>query len=287
MKYAIEEYLSDCSIRGFSDFTIKDKAKRLKLFLSHCDKDIESISAGDIKRFLEVLSKTNKPITINQTIKVLKVFFKWCVEEDIIDVDPCKRIKLLNPGKTMIKAYSENDINTILNYYNGKGYIKTRNKTMLMTLIETGIRSKEVRNVTLEDVVGDMIRVVGKGKTRFVPISAHLKRQLLRYMRARERYLKGRECNWLFFTHHLNPLASHTLLNVIRNVPIDTRPLIHSFRRTYAQMMLDNTDLYTVSKLLGHESITTTEIYVQSTQDDTILKRGMNSPLTNFGKDGK
>lgn len=78
----------------------------------------------------------------------------------------------------MIRTYSDSDIKALINYYSGKSYLQVRNKTMIMLLVETGIRNSERRNVKLEDVYDDVIKVSGEGKTWFVPISIHFKKQL-------------------------------------------------------------------------------------------------------------
>lgn len=140
----------------------------------------------------------------------------------------------------------------------------------------------------MEDIKDNAIEIHGKGnKIRYVPLTDALGLQLTKYKKERVKYLDVREVETLFISQLKKPLTRTGLYQLINNevfkdiedtdgVPIT----VHNFRRFFAQQMLDNVDLYTVSRLLGHSNITTTERYVRGTEDKKILERGMASPLT-------
>jgi len=212
--------------------------------------------------------------------------YKYAVNEGIISSNPFNRISLLKEQKPMIKTYSTEDIKQIINFFNGKDFLSIRNKTMMMTFIETGIRSSELRNIRVNDVFEDSIRIIGKGnKVRIVAISLPLRKQMIRYQRARNSLLGDKNCDWYFISHTGKYLKIGAMKHIIEklyklNLPVQLT--FHNFRRFYAQQMLGNTDLYTVSRLLGHSDVVTTQRYVNSTEDKVIIERGMNSPLSNI-----
>lgn len=286
MKDYINEYLWDIQIKGFAESTIKNKRNALIHFSNWCNKNMEQIRPIHIKEYIQKeLSKGVRPVSVNFRLKQLKTFFAYCIEEGLISKNPMEKIKLLRQEKTMIRTFSDSDIKALINYYNGKTYLQVRNKTMIMLLVETGVRNSELRNITLEDVYDDVIKVSGKGKTRFVPISIHLKKQLIKYMRVRKAYAKAQECPYLFVSTGGRRVSVDVPLDVLKKagkaVNIDVQLLVHSLRRYYAQAMLsNNVDLYTVSRLLGHSSVTPTQIYIHSTEDKVIMQRGMKSPLS-------
>ncbi|MFF3023766.1 tyrosine-type recombinase/integrase [Gottfriedia sp. NPDC057948] len=190
----------------------------------------------------------------------------------------------------MIKTFNHDHVKAIINFYNGKFYLDIRNKTLVTMLIETGIRNSEIRQIQLNDISDNAIRILGKGnKIRYVPISLHLQKQLYKFLRKREEYINGKGFTtlFLFVSTHGGMLTIKMPLNVVKRACLelgieDVNGIVHNCRRYYAQTMLDNTDIYTVSRLLGHTELRTTQIYLNSTDDKVILERGMNSPLSKF-----
>lgn len=287
MKDYIEEYLFDMEAEALSKATLKNKRTFLNHFANWYGKNLEDVKPIHVKKYIKArLDKGIKPTSINTCIKQLKVFFQWCIENDYLDESPMEKVKLLRQERTMIKAFSDSDIKALFNHYNGKSYLQVRNKTIVTILIETGIRNSELRNIKLDDVIHDSIIVKGKGKTRTVPISNQLKKQLLKYNRVRDKYPKATQCPYLIVSTMGGQISIDVPLDVLKTageaVGINVRILVHSVRRYYAQKMLNNTDIFTLSRLLGHSSLSTTQIYLQSTEDSTIIQRGMNSPLSNM-----
>jgi integrase/recombinase XerD len=250
---------------------------------------IDDVSKIDIKMFIAELQEQElKARTINHYIMNLRSLFKFLVKEEYIEEkrNPMTTIKLLKQTKDVIKTYKQDDVKSLISYWNGKDYVSVRNKTMLMLLIATGIRASELCSLKTGDIYEDSIKVLGKGdKVRFVPIPLELKRQFLRYERVRELYIKPNE-ELYFVNKSKKPVTRHALIDMISktgvNMGLKINCTAHHFRRYYAQQMLKVTDLYTVSRLLGHTDIKTTQIYIQSIEDTEIIARGMNSPLSNL-----
>jgi integrase/recombinase XerD len=244
MKNCVKEYLLDIQIKGYTKATLKNKRNALNHFADWCTEDIEDIRPVHIKQFIQLqMEKGLQPASINFYLKQLKAFFLWCKEEEqaFIRKSPTDNIKLLRQEKTMIKTYSDKDVKALLGYYNGKTYLHVRNKTMIMILVETGIRNNELCSIKLEDMYDDVIKVSSKGKTRFVPISIHLKKQILRYLRVRDAYDKATECSYLLVSTMGGGITTDVPLNVLKKagnaIGIDVKILVHSMRRYYAQTM--------------------------------------------------
>lgn len=238
--------------------------------------ELEDATTRHIKRWIKhLLDEGIKANTIKTKLKTLNNFYKFCIKEKILKDNPLDDIELLKEEKVMIKPFSIDDIQKIIVFYCGSNYMDVRNKTILTCLCETGIRSAELSNIMLTDVFDDALLIRGKGnKQRLMPVSLHLKRQLNKYRRIREKYLKGEECPFLFFctrnkggglkkdVSSIGRMGHDAVLNVVKSSGkawgVDVKFLVHSCR-SYAQISLGHTDLYTVSRLLAHNQLATTK----------------------------
>ncbi|KAF0825769.1 tyrosine-type recombinase/integrase [Cytobacillus firmus] len=307
MNLSLEDYITEIEIQNYSKATVKNKKAILLQFerwlWESFQIELEDATTRHIKRYIKhLLDKEIKANTINTKLKTLNNFYKFCIKEKILKDNPINDIELLKEEKVMIKPFSIDDIQKMIDFYCGSNFMDVRNKTVLTCLFETGIRSAELSGIKLEDVFDDAILIRGKGnKQRLVPVSLHLKRQIIKYRRSREKYLKGEECPFLFVCtrtkggglkkdiESIGRMGHEAVLNVVKRsgkaCGVDVKLLVHSCRRSYAQISLGHTDLYTVSRLLGHNHVATTERYIQSMEDKTVLERGRNaSPLTTLRK---
>ena len=304
---SLEDYITEIEIQNYSKATVKNKKAILQQFerwiFESFKVELEDATTRHIKRYIKhFLDEGIKANTINTKLKTLSNFYKFCVKEKILKDNPLEDIELLKEEKVMIKPFSIQDIQKMIDFYCGSNFMDVRNKTILTCLFETGIRSAELSGIQLSDVFDDALLIRGKGnKQRLVPVSVDLKRQIIKYRRAREKYLKGEECPFLFVCTRtkggvlkndidsFGRMGHDAVLNVVKRsgkaCGVDVALLVHSCRRSFAQIALGNTDLYTVSRLLGHNQLATTEKYIQSIEDKTILDRGRNaSPLSTLRK---
>ncbi|PGZ88982.1 recombinase [Bacillus sp. AFS029533] len=287
MEMYLNAYLRESKVQGHSINSINARRKDLKLFFNWGNfQELEEIDRFKLMEFINYCQdKGLKSSTINTRVVIIKAFFKWLVDEEIISKNPVEKVKVPKREKTVIKTFDKNEVEEMINYYNGKDYVSVRNKTILTLLAETGIRVSELCGIKNDDVYDNMIRIKGKGnKQRFVPISDILHLQLFKYSVARDKNSKSSLTNYYFYSTWGKQMSYMIPRDIIRKVgkalDLDVKLITHGFRRFYAQSMLDNIDLYTLSRLLGHENIKTTEIYVRGTEDEKILQRGMNSPLS-------
>ena len=288
-----EEYLTECSIRNFSVETIKNKKIVANEFIRTVgDLELDKVTKATVKKFIVAVSERKKASTINTCLRNLKGWFKFLVEEEYIGSNPFDKVEALKEEKTIIRTYSVDVVGQIFEKFWAKDFNTERNKLIVITLVETGIRVSELCTILLEDVLDTSIKIHGKGnKVRYVPITEAIAKQLAIYMIQRNEYLGEVECDNLFVSKFRKALT-RTGVNQLMTDKVfkgidDTDGVaitVHNFRRFFAQNMLDNVDVYTVSRLMGHSKITTTERYLRGTENAKILERGMNSPMKNLFK---
>ncbi|MGF6950554.1 integrase/recombinase XerD [Neobacillus sp. B4I6] len=293
IKDLLEEYELEVSVRNLSESYQKNMVINVNLFIRLVgDLPVKEIGKAHLKKFIIHEQKRGiKAVSINLRLKHLKSMFLYAIEEGYMEKNPVDSISLLKQEKPLIMAYSESHINKLLDSIKGKGFMPIRNKTIITLLVETGLRNSELCSIKLSDISTNSIKILGKGsKWRVVPITQELQLQLIRYMRVRERYLNvnKQESPFLFISQTREKCSRSCILQMIKKVckdlGIDVPNTIHNFRRSYIQQMVNNTDLYTVSRLVGHSNISTTQRYLESISNDKLIENGMNSPLSKIRK---
>lgn len=303
---AMDEYLVHCQARGYTPKTMKNKKQEYKFLCNFItkkrgteDKLLKDIAVADLKAYFRAKQhRGNKPQTILTTFKAVNAFFNWCVSEEYIEHNPMDKVERPKQPKLMLKGFTDDVIKAMIDSFGTKTYIEARNKTIVAMLADTGLRALEIRTFKVKTLIDkDNIAVMGKGnKERHVPITPALKKFLIKYERQKAKYFKDFASTAdNYFLNYTGGEISHTALwNIIReagkraNVE-DARVSPHTFRHYYAvNALLNGKDLYTLSRLLGHSDVSTTQKYFQTLDDKTLIQRGIEiSPLMNFGKNLK
>ena len=172
-------------------------------------------------------------------------------------------------------------------------YINERNKTILIMLIETGIRNLELCNLQTSDIRNNTLRIFGKGnKERYVAITPELFKQMGRYERVKSNYMSDKvaKCDNYFVSQSQRPLTIEMIEKIIRKVGElakvrdEIRCSPHTFRHYFAQTQVKNgLDIFSLSRILGHSNISITHRYLQSMSNDDILQKSiLTSPLRNI-----
>lgn len=294
----IKEYIYEIRIKNYTQRTISEKDYMLKRFNVYLENELkiielEEVHLGCIKSYIKHLTNRDLKATyINSILKTIKAFFVYCEKENYC-INISSRIKLLKEPKTIIETFTDNEVKRLLNYYNTSTFLQIRNKTVLYMLFDTGIRNTELCNLKMNDVRETTIFIFGKGrKERIVPISPMLKKMLIKYERVRENYIKDtfKSCDSYFISRNYRTLTTGAVENILK-VPKDKckirkniRCSPHTCRHYFAQSQLRNgLDVYSLSRLLGHEDISVTKRYLQGLQDDKIVEMGIQtSPLMNL-----
>lgn len=255
--------------------TIESYNLDLKNFKSYINKDLTQITKEDIINYLIILKKSMNEKTINRHISSLKSFYNFMLEENYIKESPLEHITSLKTAKTLPKYLSIQEIDKLLNFplLNAFDY---RNKAMLEVMYATGLRVSEL--VTLEysniDLNNSIIRVTGKGKKdRIVPLGETAAYYLKLYTNNyRHELLKKQNYNELFLNNHGKPITRHGFNFILETIRIKTgleKELTpHVLRHSFATHLLEGgADLRSIQEMLGHENLSTTNIYTEIVDD--------------------
>ena len=234
-----------------------------------------------IKAYLMMLHERGaKPQYINDQLKAFKVLFRYLYEEGYTDSILTERIKNVKQPKTIIKTFTEQEVKKMTEYYSGHTFMEVRNRLMLMTFFDTGIRVSELIDLTLSQVKDEYILIHGKGdKERVVPKSPLLNKWMFKYLSTRENFFAYRRVpENVFLSRNGRPMTTEAIHRVIKiagkavGVSRDIRVSPHTCRHTFAQMQLKNgLDLYSLSRLMGHSNISITQRYLEGLRDSEVL----------------
>ncbi|MDM5199221.1 tyrosine-type recombinase/integrase [Fictibacillus enclensis] len=294
----LKEFLYHVQAKNFSVRTIKgyrnNNAKFFVYLLSEFSIDeLEDIKPLHVKSYLMFLkNKGRKETYINTILKAIRAFFNFCEEEDYVlpKNNPCNKVKWMKEPKTLIKTFTDDEIKAMINVYNTTTYLEARNKLIIMMFTDLGIRCLELCDLLESNVTETSIIIRGKGnKERYLYISPVLKKYMIKYERIKKMYFKDSLKSYphYFLSNNGYPLTVTGVEKFIKiagqkaGVRQEIRCSPHSFRHYFAQKQLQNgLDVYSLSRLLGHEGIEITKIYLQSLDDTKIVDSAINtSPL--------
>jgi integrase/recombinase XerD len=210
-------------------------------------------------------------------ISGLKSFFKYCLLENLTQDDPSQLLETPKLGRKLPDTLSVDDINRLIAAIDLSKPEGVRNKAMLETLYSCGLRVSELVNLRLSNLHLEIgfLKVIGKGdKERLVPVGSVATRHLKIYLnevRSHQTIQHGYE-DYVFLNNRGRALSRVMVFTIIKNLAmkIDLRKRIspHTFRHSFATHLIEGgADLRAVQEMLGHESITTTEIYTHLDRD--------------------
>lgn len=263
--------------RGLSQNTIANYSfdlLRLTQFLdkNNIAKNPISISEEEIQQFVYSVSKEVNPRSQARIISGLKSFFSYLIFEDYRTDNPMELIETPKIGRKLPDTLSIQDIDALIAAIDLSTEEGERNKAMLETLYGCGLRVSELITLKISDLFFDegFIKITGKGnKQRFVPIGSTTQKFIELYknhVRTHLNIQKGHE-DTLFLNRRGKQLTRAMIFTIIKDlaVKINLNKAIspHTFRHSFATHLLENgADLRSIQLMLGHESITTTEVYV-------------------------
>ena len=263
--------------RGLSKNTIENYSydiERLVLFLKEHKIDVSplEITEESLQQFVYTISKEVNARSQSRIISGLKSFFSYLIFEDLRSNNPLELIDSPKTGRKLPDTLSVQEIDTLIEAIDLSSNEGERNRAMLETLYGCGLRVSELITLKISDLFFEegFIKITGKGnKQRFVPISEITQKYIHIYRESIRIHLnvqKGFE-DTLFLNRRGRQLTRAMIFTIIKNlaVKINLKKTIspHTFRHSFATHLLENgADLRSIQLMLGHESITTTEIYV-------------------------
>ncbi|MCF8273312.1 MAG: site-specific tyrosine recombinase XerD [Flavobacteriaceae bacterium] len=263
--------------RGLSKNSIDNYALDVKKLIDYLESNTISnspidISTEIIQQFIYEIAKVVNERTQSRIISGLRSFFSFLVFEDYRDSNPLELIESPKIGRKLPETLSEQEIDALIGAIDLSTPEGERNRAILETLYGCGLRVSELTNLKLSDLFFDegFIKVTGKGdKQRFVPILKATQKYINIYLKEIRTHLKIQPSyeDTLFLNRRGKQLTRAMIFTIIKQLAekIGLKKSIspHTFRHSFATHLLqNNADLRSIQMMLGHESITTTEIYV-------------------------
>lgn len=266
--------------KNLQDQTLKAYSSDITNFFNYINKD--TIEQIDILNYINYLfdEKKLKDRSIKRKIISLKIYFNFLEDNSIIKNNPFTKLKFkFKQEKKLPKTLQKNEVKklleTVYDELNSsitpyKKFETIRNISLLEILISTGIRIQEASSITLNDISLQEKTIIIHGKGRkerqlFI-LNKYVLSSLKNWLTIRK--TSSPKCNNIFINKYGNPLSIHSIENIFRkyktlsNINIKATP--HYLRHTFATNLLTNgADLRSVQEILGHSSISTTQIYLE------------------------
>jgi integrase/recombinase XerD len=261
---SVNAYIRD--IRKLADFSSKIKVNEL------------NISVNEIREFIADLNSKN--ISARSQARIIsgvKAFFKYLIIEDYITNDPTMLIENPKIGLKLPEVLSVGEIELIISSIDLSNKQGERNRAILETLYSCGLRVTELINLKISNInfKEGYIKVIGKGdKERLTPIGSNALKYISLYVnevRIHQKISKNHE-DFVFLNNRGSKLSRVMIFTLIKRivdkVGIKKKVSPHTFRHSFATHLIEGgADLRAVQEMLGHESITTTEIYTHLDRD--------------------
>lgn len=266
----LERSLSINSIEAY----IRDVEKLVQYFeLQDLNLQPEKVEQQHVENFLKWISELGLNARSQARIlSGLKAFYKYLLMEDILDVTPTELLEAPKIGRKLPEVLSIEEINQLIDAIDLSKAEGERNKAMLETLYSCGLRVSELIGLQLSNLLLDegFIRVVGKGdKERIVPIGSVAIKHIntyINFVRNHQNNIKRESEDILFLNRRGSQLTRVMVFTIIKQLAEKTQLTKtvspHTFRHSFATHLVEGgADLRAIQEMLGHESITTTEIY--------------------------
>ena len=255
---SIKSYEFD--IVQFKNFIIENKI----------DESPKKCSKSTVKRYLYKNFSNKNTRSQARSISALKGFFNYLLFEGKINSSPLNDIESPKIENKLPEVLTEDEIKRLISSVKIDSEFGQRNKAIIEVLYGTGIRVSELTELKMSNIFfnENIIKVTGKGnRERYVPLGKIASIEIKKYLNAREKLkIDSKFSDILFLNRYGRQLTRSMIFKVIndssKNAGIDKKISPHTLRHSYATHLLKNgADLRTIQLILGHESITTTEIY--------------------------
>lgn len=258
--------------RNYSNNTSLSYVKDVTLFSNFIKKDLLLVDKLDIEKYIRSLNKSSK--TISHVISSLKSFYNYYMRMGNIKSNPTDEIDRPKIEKKIPEFLTLEEVSSLLNFEVNNEF-EARNKAILELLYSSGLRISELTSLELSNIDLDecLVRVMGKGsKERIVPLGDYAIDALKEYIYFYRPMLNKNNSSYVFLNNRGGILSRQFIFKVIKEECIkkgirkNVSP--HTLRHTFATHLLKNgADLRIIQELLGHENLSTTQIYTHLTND--------------------
>jgi len=265
----LEKSLSDNTVQAY----LQDIEKLIHyLLLIKSEKSPRQIELNDLEKFVKWISELGMtPSSQSRIISGIKNFYKYCLQEQIVTKDPTALLEAPKLKRSLPDVLSFDEIESIISAIDLSTPEGVRNKAVIETLYSCGLRVTELVNLKISCLYLDVgfIRVIGKGdKERLVPVGSSAVKHINLYKNNTRVHIPVKPGNEdiLFLNRRGRKLSRVMIFMIIKELAkqagITKNISPHTFRHSFATHLVEGgADLRAVQEMLGHESITTTEIY--------------------------
>ena len=285
----IESFLVDRKAQGLSIDTVLFYKKKLNYFAKFCESQaltqVGQLTPDLLRRYLLGLSDGHNPGGVHACFRTLRTLLLWVAQEEIMPLDwrnPIHKVKAPKLPNELLEPITLEDVNALVATckYSFSG---TRDKAMVLGLLDTGARAQEFLNLNLEDVemaTGAVVIRQGKGRK---PRMVFLGRKTLRAIRAYFRFRRD-TISALWVSVHGERMTYTALRGLLRRraqlAGLKEIPTPHDFRRAFALVMLRNgVDVFSLQKLMGHADLQVLRRYLAQTDQDVQTAHMRGSPV--------
>ena len=283
----LKKFLIAKKIKGCTDRTLHYYSMEIPRALDSIGKSAVDVTADDIRVWIAYRMREVSITTCNNELRCVRTFFAWLNAEEIIYKNPTININCIKQQRTQKEAFTDAEIVKMRN-----NLVSLRDKAIFETLVSTGCRVSELCQIKLSDINGDKVVVHGKGnKDRTVYLNAAAQYALTTYLNERNdlsewlfpkkkedvnlKQLRRKNIEnwwqnpkWIDIDNHMGAQTVESRIRMIGR-KLDIKAYPHKFRRTCATNALRNgMPIEMVSKMLGHEQISTTQIYLDLKDED-------------------
>lgn len=244
------------------------------LYFQRNNKSILNVKHDDISAYLSMLNeRKNNNATVCRKLSTLRSFYKYLLNNGIVDNNPFVGIKQPKKDKKLPRFFNYNELEEMFNVPDLRTPIGQRDRLILEMLYATGVRVSELINIKCDDIRGREIKILGKGnKERYVEFGDYANEILELYLREGYKKLNKKDSKYLFLNKNYTKLSDRgvrlILDKIIEQTSINKNISPHMLRHSFATHLLnEGCDLLSVQQLLGHSSLSATAIYTHVTTD--------------------
>ena len=254
--------------RAMSQNTVASYCSDVEKFLQFYGGRMEDVSVADVEEYLATCTRLSERSQA-RLLSSLRSFFDWLVLEGILKDNPCDRVDGPKIGRYLPDVLSEEEVTAMIDGFSDDTWQQVRDRAILEMLYGCGLRVSEAVSMTISSLYLDkgFVRIIGKGnKERLVPIGDMAAEAVGDYLLVRPLPAESKYSDILFLNRFGKSLSRVSMFNMVKNqaraVGITKEISPHTFRHSFATHLIEHgADLRMVQEMLGHESISTTEIY--------------------------
>jgi site-specific recombinase XerD len=287
----IDSFLVDRKAQGLSGETLRFYQKKLKYFSQFCDgqavTQVSQVTPDLIRRYLLELSEKHNPGGIHACFRTLRTLLLWVQQEEIMPKDwnnPIRKVKAPKLPNELLEPIPLEDVQALVETCKHT-FTGTRDKAMILGLLDTGARAQEFLNLNLDDIelaTGSALIRQGKGRK---PRMVFLGRKALRAIRSYFRFRRDTN-SALWVSVHGERMTYTALRALLRRraelARLEEIPTPQDFRRAFALAMLRNgVDVFALQKLMGRSDLQVLRRYLAQTDQDVPIAHIRGSPVDN------